>query len=77
MWERIGVQPGVGGGRIRQYTAAGGALMIDDAKAFDDEARLESVLRGRATGLHMAESRGRESSSFLPVELNRGGTVRD
>ena len=47
---RIGVHPGVGGGRIRQYTVIGGAPMVYGVEAFDYESRLESVLRGRATG---------------------------
>ena len=52
MWERIGEQPGVEGGRIRQYTAAGGAPTVYGVEGFEYEARLECVLSGRATGLH-------------------------
>ena len=50
MWERIGEQPGVEGGRIRQYTAAGGAPMVYGVEGFEYEARLECVLSGRASG---------------------------
>ena len=40
---RIGVQPGVGGERIRQCTAAGGAPVVQIPEAIEYEARLEGV----------------------------------
>ncbi|EJK66671.1 hypothetical protein THAOC_12387 [Thalassiosira oceanica] len=43
MWERIGVQPCVEDGRIRQYTAAGGAPVVQISEAVGYEARLEGV----------------------------------
>ena len=38
--EAIGVQPGVVGGRIRQYTTAGGVPVVQNPEAIEFEARL-------------------------------------
>ncbi|EJK52549.1 hypothetical protein THAOC_28159 [Thalassiosira oceanica] len=46
-WERIGVQPCVEGGRIRQYTAACGAPVVQTPEAIGYEAR---GWRGRSAG---------------------------
>ena len=40
VWKLIGVQPGVVGGRIRQYTTAGGVPVVQNPEAIEFEARL-------------------------------------
>ncbi|EJK57560.1 hypothetical protein THAOC_22385 [Thalassiosira oceanica] len=52
MWERIGVQPCAEGGRIRQYTAAGGAPVVPNPEAIGYEARGWRAFRWLRTGLH-------------------------
>ncbi|EJK54110.1 hypothetical protein THAOC_26330 [Thalassiosira oceanica] len=52
MWERIGVQPCAEGGRIRQYTADGGALVVPNPEAIGYEARGWRAFRWLRTGLH-------------------------
>ena len=55
MWTRIYVQPGVGGGRIRQYTAAGGAPVVESPEGIE----LRRDWRVSCAGGQRAASRGR------------------
>ena len=52
MWKRVDVKPGVVGGRIRQYTTAGGAPVVETPEAIEDEARLEGCSAGGELAVH-------------------------
>ncbi|EJK59650.1 hypothetical protein THAOC_20092, partial [Thalassiosira oceanica] len=71
--ERIGVQPGVGGvggGRIRQYTAAGGAPVVCGSRRLIRGEAGECVARA---GSIWAASRGRRRGGVHPLGIEAAG----